>query len=148
MRREAAETLDRRRELCGKLNRDKCSPPKKQRHQLFARDCQVILSSTKLSKNIQLLDQGVACLSRLLSFPAKTDNMLTLRGWPGRVLAGHPFFLFSMGGKKEEILSLNSLQHLSDSAGLVDVQCNKLSQLWSAKAESHRSHKAPDVRMH
>lgn len=29
MRREAAETLDGRRELCGKLNRDKCSPPKK-----------------------------------------------------------------------------------------------------------------------
>lgn len=76
--------------------------------------------------------------------------MLTLHGWPGRVLAGHPIlFVLNRGGKKEEeILSLNSLQHLRDSAGLVSVQCNKLSQLWSAKAESHRSHKAPDVRMH
>lgn len=36
---------------------------------------------------------------------------------------------FSPTGEKEEILSLNSMQHLRVSAGLANVQCNKLSQL-------------------
>lgn len=141
--------MDGRRESCGNLNRDKCFSSKKQRHQLFAKDCQVILCSAKLSDNtLNFWIKVLLKVCHICSFPAKNDKSQTSLGWPGRVLARHPFVFFLPTGVKEEILSLNSLQHLRVSAGLVNAQRNKLFQLWRAKAESHWSHKAPDVRMH